>query len=228
MPSAMNLARSLLRLFGRDLPRAFPGSANYWENRYKQGGNSGNGSYGQLAAFKAEVLNTFISEHQIGSVIEFGCGDGNQLRLLKCPRYTGLDVSPTAIEACRRTYASDSSKRFLVAGSTSEYPRATMAISLDVIYHLTEDDTFSRYLQMLFDSADQYVVIYSSNGSPTKGNIPIWPPHIVHRRFTDWVERNAPGWQLFAKIPNRYPYSRDRKGNETGSFADFYIYSKAQ
>jgi SAM-dependent methyltransferase len=82
----------------------FPGSKRYWENRYCQGGNSGAGSYGELAEFKAETLNKFVAENNIHSVIEFGCGDGNQLMLANYPYYTCVDVSPKAIEICRELF----------------------------------------------------------------------------------------------------------------------------
>jgi SAM-dependent methyltransferase len=82
----------------------FPGSKKYWDNRYCQGGHSGAGSYGQLAEFKADVLNKFVLENDIQSVIEFGCGDGNQLSLAKYPHYIGIDVSPKAIEICRKLF----------------------------------------------------------------------------------------------------------------------------
>ena len=36
--------------------------SNYWDQRYKKGGNSGAGSYGRLAEFKAEIINKFIKE----------------------------------------------------------------------------------------------------------------------------------------------------------------------
>ncbi|WP_048031256.1 MULTISPECIES: hypothetical protein [Brevibacillus] len=48
-----------------------------WEDNYASGGNSGLGSYGVLALFKAEVINEYIKEQQVKSVIEFGCGDGS-------------------------------------------------------------------------------------------------------------------------------------------------------
>jgi hypothetical protein len=35
----------------------FSGTQSYWEERYANGGNSGQGSAGQLADFKAEILN---------------------------------------------------------------------------------------------------------------------------------------------------------------------------
>ena len=218
----------LTRLFGIRAGHLFPGSANYWESRYSKGGNSGNGSYGELAAFKAEVLNTFIRENRINSVIELGCGDGNQLGLLECPRYTGIDISASAIQICTQKYAADSTKRFLLASSLTQYPTATMAMSLDVIYHLVEDTVFNAYIRALFNSAERNVIIYSSNGNPITTDAFAWPAHILHRTFTDWVEQNAKEWKLIKRIANRYPYSRDKNGNESGSFADFYIFEKAQ
>ena len=59
----------------------FPGSTKYWQERYATGGDSGVGSYEKFAEFKAEIVNAFVSTYGVTSVIEFGCGDGNQLRL---------------------------------------------------------------------------------------------------------------------------------------------------
>lgn len=50
----------------------FRRSDQYWEDRYRRGGNSGSGSYGRLAAFKAEVLNEFVASHAISEMVEFG------------------------------------------------------------------------------------------------------------------------------------------------------------
>src|SRR5690349_10767553 len=60
-------------------------TSNYWESRYARGGNSGPGSYGRLAAWKAEFLNDFVRDNEVKSVVELGCGDGNQLRLMRYP-----------------------------------------------------------------------------------------------------------------------------------------------
>ena len=37
-------------------------SSNYWESRYKNGGNSGAGSYNQIAKFKTKIINDFIKK----------------------------------------------------------------------------------------------------------------------------------------------------------------------
>src|SRR5262245_42492336 len=70
----------------------FPGSARYWQFRYKEGGSSGAGSYGRLAQFKSEVLNKLVAHQDVKTVVEFGCGDGNQLLTARYPQYIGLDV----------------------------------------------------------------------------------------------------------------------------------------
>ncbi|MDR2602882.1 MAG: class I SAM-dependent methyltransferase [Spirochaetaceae bacterium] len=79
-------------------------SADYWEGRYAQGGNSGAGSRDKLAAFKAGIINSFVAERSIKTVMEFGCGDGGQLLLADYPFYTGFDVSDTALEKCRKLF----------------------------------------------------------------------------------------------------------------------------
>lgn len=83
----------------------FTSSDAYWEERYRKGGNSGAGSYRKFAIFKAEVFNEFIERNGITSVIEHGCGDGNQLGLLKIQNYIGLEVSEEAVRRCRKLYS---------------------------------------------------------------------------------------------------------------------------
>lgn len=198
--------------------KPFHGSEEYWIARYRDGGNSGAGSYNRLAEFKAETLNEFVASHDIRDVIEFGCGDGNQLTLARYPAYLGLDVSPHAIERCSRRFAGDASKSFMrVQDYTGQ--TAQLALSLDVIYHLTEDEVYETYMQTLFDAARDYVVIYSSNVDASNPK----SAHVRHRQFSRWVRAHAPGWRLLRHIPNRYPYLGD---NDTGSLADFYIYGR--
>ncbi|MEX1063390.1 MAG: class I SAM-dependent methyltransferase [Balneolaceae bacterium] len=203
------------------IPMFFPGSRKYWEDRYAAGGHSGVGSYDKFAVFKADIINSFVSGKNIQSVIEFGCGDGNQLKLADYPSYTGFDISETAITLCRRKFSSCPDKSFR---KMSEYNRemADLSLSLDVIYHLVEDDVFNNYMQVLFESASRHVIIYSSNSDR---NAVSQCAHVKHRKFTDWIRENAPDWVLSEHIPNKYPYRGDFR---TGSFADFYIFGKKE
>jgi SAM-dependent methyltransferase len=177
------------------------------------------GSYNKLAEFKAQIINDFVREKGVTSVIEYGCGDGNQLALSEYPSYIGFDVSETAVELCRKLFKEDQTKRFSLLEHYSGQV-ADLTLSLDVIYHLLEDETFNDYMAKLFDTALRYVVIYSSNTNETVSPA---AAHVKHRKFTDWIEANRPEWVLMRHIPNKYPY---RGRDEDGSFADFFVYSK--
>lgn len=195
-------------------------SSHYWEKRYKNGKTSGAGSYGRLAVFKADVLNRFISEHGVRSVIEFGCGDGAQLKLLQPVDYLGVDVSPTVLAATRALFADQPLYRFAHTSELSNEPRRDLSISLDVIYHLAEDDVFTAYMRRLFLYSRKYVMIYSSNRTETYDG---W--HIRHRRFTDFIDAELPEWRQVGFLPNAFPWDEADKNNT--SFADFYIYENA-
>lgn len=199
--------------------RSFYGSEEYWKGRYSSGGSSGVGSYGKFAQFKAEIINDFVREKDVRSVIEFGCGDGNQLALAEYPHYRGFDISPEALSACEARFRSDPTKSFALM---SEYDgeKADLALSLDVLYHLVENAVFERYMWRLFGSAKRFVIIYSSNTDDSLDNR---APHVRHRKFTGWIEANLSGWMLDRHIPNRYPYTGDQR---QGSFSDFYIYRR--
>ena len=196
----------------------FKSSSDYWERRYRTGGSSGAGSYGRLAEFKANFLNNFVVEHQIASVIEYGCGDGAQLMLSRYPSYTGVDVSTKAVEMCRTLFDGDTSKRFMQLEAARPGTEGDLSISLDVIYHLVEDSAFDAYMRRLFESARKFVIVYSSNLDQDSPTI-----HVRHRKFTRWVEQNQPAWYLHSIIKNQYPY--DPKDPDQTSFADFYVFA---
>lgn len=202
-------ARGWLRRLG------FRSSADYWERRYRRGGTSGRGSSGRAAAFKAEVLNAFVREKGILSVVEFGCGDGRQLALADYPRYTGVDVSRTAVERCRRRFAGDPAKAFRHTSEVPEDLSADLTLSLEVIFHLVEDEAFRDHLAQLFGAARRCVVIYSTNRDE-----PGRHPHVRHRAFTPYVERTFPGWRLVRTVES------PRDAAEGAPLSDFYIYEK--
>ena len=204
-----------IRILGRS---KFTTSGAYWEERYKKGGNSGAGSYNNLAQFKGEIINQFVYKNKIETIIEFGSGDGNQLGYFNFKSYLGFDVSQTAISNCQNMYKSDPSKRFeLVESYRGE--KADLTLSLDVIYHLIEDDIYDAYMERLFSSSNKFVIVYSSNSN--EGEYKKSAPHIKHRHFTDWVEKNSAQFKLVKYIPNKFPENGD---NHKSSFADFFIF----
>jgi hypothetical protein len=202
----------------RERQDKFRNSPRYWERRYRNGGSSGAGSYNRLAEFKANFLNRFVEEHQIASVVEYGSGDGAQLKLARYPSYTGVDISPTAVKMCRTIFSGDTSKRFLQLDAAMPRPIGDLSLSLDVVYHLVEDEVFNAYMGRLFGSARRFVIIYSSNIDED------WTGrHVRHRQFTKWVEQNKPEWFLQSTLKNAYPYNP--ADPEQTSFADFYVFA---
>ncbi len=194
-------------------------SAGYWEHRYEEGGSSGAGSYGAEANLKAAYMNAFVSDHAVDSVIELGCGDGNQLRYAEYPSYLGLDISQTAITRCKELFASDGTKDFLLLDQY-EGQTADLVMSLDVIYHLIEDEVFEDHMRLLFAAARRFVVIYSSNEDR-----PGVATHVVHRDFTSWVEQNSTNWRLAAEPDEPQSSSRDLAGEP---LMGFYAYEAIQ
>lgn len=189
-------------------------SSQYWEQRYRAGGTSGAGSYGQMAAFKAGVINGFLADNGITSMLDLGCGDGNLLSLLQVPVYIGVDVAPTALACCITRFPQH---RFLPFNALDLSVRAELVLSIDVIFHLVEDSEFARYMHALFAHATRYVLIHSSNADRNWSS-----PHVRHRRFSDFVADCRPEWRLLAHLPNRYPF--DPEHPEETSFADFFVY----
>mgnify|MGYP003668898781 CR=1 FL=1 len=197
-------------------------SSSYWEERYKEGGTSGHGSYGRLADFKAEVINNFINDNDIKNAIEFGCGDGNQLSKLKINNYIGIDVSKTIINKCEEKFKNDARKSFLLLNDFIENPsKAELTLSLDVIFHLTEEDIFEDYMHLLLEKSTKYCIIYACDSEPDPSD----SEHVLKRKFTKWIEKNHSEWQLTKIVFNKYPHNGEKNPKEH-SFSDFYFYKK--
>lgn len=194
----------------------------FWEARYADGGTSGPGSSGKCAEFKAEVVNSIVKEHSIRSVIEFGCGDGNQLSLATYPTYVGLDVSQTAVELCKDRYKHDETKSiFLYEPNCFEvnHPiyKADLGLSLDVIFHLVDDKIFDLYMTHLCSTARRFVIIYSTDTDEQFQQHQA--PHMRHHCFSEWIGKHCPEWRLLRKIPNKYPEL---------SFCSFFFYENLE
>lgn len=205
----------------RPARRPFGGSGAYWEKRYAEGGDSGRGSRGPLAQYKADFVNDFIGQRGVSSVTELGCGDGAQIALGAYPCYTGMDVSATAIRSCVERFRGDEHKTFLVyASGALADPRgllaSDLAMSLDVLFHLVEQEVFEAYLHDLFGLARRYVLIYASEERPETRK-----QTVTNRPFTNWVDRNMPEWTLEQVFANPHAWNGDP---HTSTHSQFYLY----
>lgn len=210
----MRVPRILLNLYA--LAR-FPGSSRYWEWRYRSGGNSGAGSYGAEAAYKAAYINDSVARNSIRTVIDFGCGDGNQLLNLRIPEYVGYDVSIAAVKRCRELFKGDPSKQFRTLDQyAGEVADATL--SLDVLYHLVEDDVFDSYLHRLFDASVGIVIIYAINREEARM---MRGRHVRHRTFSNWVASHYPSFEL-VDAPARPAHL----GADIDGAASFFVFKR--
>ena len=194
-------------------------SKRFWENRYKNNGNSGCGSYGHLAEFKAIVINNFVYKNNINSIIDYGVGDGNQLKLINTEniKYIGIDISPTVIENCKKIFIDDETKTFLLDNDiNSQF--ADLVLSCDVIYHLIEDNVYEKYMKNLFNMSKKYVIIYSKNEDINHTQ------HVKFRKFTNYIQKNFKEWKCIRYIPNKYPQKKIGQYNDETSPSDFYIF----
>lgn len=207
-------------MFKHKAPDAKFSSLEYWRNRYAVGQNSGAGSYGEMAQFKADTLNSFISRTAIESCIEFGCGDGNQLELLKIPQYFGLDVAPGAIDLCTARFRDDSTKSFaayLPAHFTNKaFLQADLTLSMDVILHLIEEDAYDSYMENLFTASTGYVAIFTTATDIQPAKMAV---HNFFRDHRAWVSNKAPHFKEIEIVlaPEKLKYPEG-----TG----FYFYNK--
>lgn len=195
-------------------------SRKYWEERYKKNMNSGCGSYNHLALFKSKVINDFLDEHHIQSIIDYGVGDGNQLKTLNTDNreYIGIDVSKTVIDKCKQLFAN---KTFILDTEIRNH-LSDVVLSCDVIYHLVEDNVYTNYMTNLFTMSRKYVIIYAKDADIRHTQ------HVRFRKFTNYIQKNFPKWQLIHHIPNKYPQVVIGKDNEKTSPSDFYIYENFQ
>ena len=197
-------------------------SKKYWEERYRKGGTSGYGSYGRLAEFKAKFINKFIEDEGIERVVEFGCGDGNQLAMFRVKSYIGVDISPTIINKLKNRFKNDTSKLFLTNNEYLYNPlKGDLTLSLDVIFHLIEDKIFEGYMNSLLAASTRYSIFYASD------SIALNDPaaHVRHRKFTDWIKMNARDWRLMQIIYNKHPHDGSVNPKDY-SFSDFYCYER--
>lgn len=165
----------------------------YWEKRYAKGGDSGPGSQGEAARLKAKYINKVLQQPAIRTVVEWGCGDGQQLSLfdLNSVEYLGIEVSETAL--CRCMLKCPWSSYVLWSEDFQMQFKADLSMSIDVLYHLVDHKEYSYYLKRLFNSAMKYVLIHSTD-KDEESNL-----HVRHRKISDDIRNMFLDWELIDK-----------------------------
>jgi SAM-dependent methyltransferase len=132
---------------------------NYWDERYRKGQNSGKGSYGANAEFKAAHIHRVVKEYNCKSIADFGCGDGNQLSMFPNISYTGFDISPTIIEQNKVKFP-DKNFEVMDMKNTSKYNDiADLSICFDCLFHITQTKDWVILIDAVCNAAKNVIVI---------------------------------------------------------------------
>ncbi|KKR21164.1 MAG: hypothetical protein UT48_C0012G0023 [Parcubacteria group bacterium GW2011_GWE2_39_37] len=170
----------------------------YWNKRYQEGGNSGKGSYGELFEYKTNYINEFIETNNIKSLIDFGCGDGNQIKSLAPIKYLGFDVAMSSINICRNSYNDDENKSFMLYDpnyfSNNNFIGSELVISLDVLYHIIDEEDFIKTINDIFSCSNKFVILFTSfdrfTDEPYKAGT-----HVRHRDTLRYL-KNIDGFEI--------------------------------
>lgn len=152
-PSLAYWAKSVLK----GAPGASRSPANIFSEIYASGTwgdgdepNSGSGSDDRVSAPFVDFVRSFITDHNVASVVDLGCGDfrvGGKLADLPID-YTGIDVVPGLVARNTTSFGTDR-VRFLCRDITVDpLPSADLCIVRQVLQHLSNDQ-IARVLERL-------------------------------------------------------------------------------
>ena len=103
--------------------------------------NSGPGSRGTPASMYVSAVRQFISENNIGSIVDLGCGDfaiGRHISEV-CANYTGVDVVQKLISQNSRVFGSESIRFECLDIVEEELPDAQLCLIRQVFQHLSNE-----------------------------------------------------------------------------------------
>jgi SAM-dependent methyltransferase len=151
----------------------------YWDDRYKRGQNSGSGSYGKNADFKSKIINKLIDDYGCRDMVEFGCGDGNQMSLFTPISYIGYDISPTIIEVNKTKYSNLKHASFDVMDMNGEFDNMRdLSVCVDVLFHLTIEEDWMCLIDHVCRSAKK-IVVFTTNTEEIQEE---YFPHVNFKR----------------------------------------------
>lgn len=107
-----------------------------YENRL-WGGGSGSGSRPKYTIKYRQFIMDFLKEHNIKSVLDYGCGDWQSSKLINWDgiKYIGIDVVPSVIEKNKNLYGKNNIK-FCLNSANFKIPKVDLIIIKDVAQHL--------------------------------------------------------------------------------------------
>jgi len=138
-----------------------------WDNHYKYGGKSSDSDYHAAREWKQSILLKYYRQN-IDTIIDVGCGDLQLWEGLTpaSGKYTGIDISPTIIDAHKKMYPD---RNFICANSgTPLNISADIVTCFDVLWHIVDENTYVNTLKNIQYYAKKYALIYTWYRNPLR------------------------------------------------------------
>jgi hypothetical protein len=153
----MNIMKYFYGLFGD----------NYWNTRYRLGGNSGYNTDEYATKYSNYVW--FIIEKSIGKqndIIDIGCGDLELWKNRECEKYIGIDISPKIIEKNRKIRPNWT---FIVSSADKNFDiNAETVICMNTLYHIMNDLEYDKIINNIIMWSKKYIIIITWYKRPTE------------------------------------------------------------
>lgn len=135
-------------------------SLPYWDRRFASGDWERKGGRCQTRRFaEAQIAHFVVPPDFGGTILDFGCGLGDAIPVYRDrfprARLVGIDISPYAVELCRRRYGEQAT---FLQGSAEDIPEGIdVIIASNVLEHLNSDIEVAQCL--LGKCSDLYIVV---------------------------------------------------------------------
>jgi len=161
------------------------------------GNGSGPGSHPQATLEYRYHLEKFFYDHDIKSVVDFGCGDWQFTKYIHWGdiEYTGYDIAKFCIEQNNKLYRTDKIRFQRTPESYADLKEADLFISKDVFIHLPfaeikdiMDNAFKKYKYMLITNSHPEVNVDIQPGQFRPIDIRLEPLSIPAELFLKYRE----------------------------------------
>ena len=140
-------------------------SRKYWNRRYSKGrGSSLVPQKKEILEFKSQSINFFIYQNNIKNMLDYGCGDGVFMNLLKVDQYHGVDISDGIISRLNEQYKHDNTKEFYWKREKPNV-KYDLVLSMDVMDNLVEDSLYNEYIGHCAKNCGKFLIVSGSNKS---------------------------------------------------------------
>lgn len=142
----------------------------YWDERYRGGTNSGEGSRGPYRKWKWKMINQYVDVRK-KNVLDVGCGDLAFLEGRTFGSYRGFDISPFIIS---RNRAKRPDLEFAARDVTITHkgqPSYDVVLCMDLLFHIMDENGFVRLLENLNRWAGEWLFVINWSINPLGSNV---------------------------------------------------------